>query len=114
MAAVGERVSLWEACLTLTTPNSDGEDEAVTLSASGATEDAAKAALADSLHLRVFEQPIASIVEENPSDYDSQLGFFESIRAEHLSDGRPDSMAAALVWEALYDALETMRTVKLQ
>ena len=81
MAAVGERESLWEACLTLTTPNSDGEDEVVTLSASGATEDAAKAALADVLHQRVFDQPIASNAEENFNDYDSQLSFFESIRA---------------------------------
>ena len=56
------------------------------------------------LHQRVFDQPISSNEEENFGDYDSQLGFFESIRAEHQSEDRPDSMAATLVWEALYDA----------
>ena len=89
----------------------------MTLRVSGATEDAAKAALADSLHQRVLEQPIASNAEENFNDYDSQLGFFESIRGQHqrtVSGDRPDSYAAILLWEALYDALETMRTVKLQ
>ena len=46
MAAVGERMSLWEACLTLQEDeDSDNEDAMVTLRASGATEDAAKAAL---------------------------------------------------------------------
>ena len=115
MAAVGERVSLWEACLTLREDeDSDNEDAAVTLRASGATEDAAKAALADVLHQRVFDQPIASNAEENFNDYDSQLSFFESIRAQHQSKDRPESYAAILLWAALYDALETMRTVKLQ
>ena len=66
MAGVGERISLWEACLTLREDeDSDNEGALVTLRASGATEDAAKAALADVLHQRVFEQPIASNAEEN-------------------------------------------------
>jgi len=115
-AALGEcsiedngRNTLWHASLDL---REDPGDAAalVTLRASGATEDAAKAALAEVLHQRVFGRPIASNPEEN-GDYNSPLGFLESIRMEaEEAEGMPDSMTAALTWEALYEALSTLRT----
>ena len=83
----------------------------MTLRASGATEDAAKAALAEALHQRVFLKPIPTNAAESFNDYDSPLGFLESIRAEGESEEMPESYTAAGVWEALYEALGTLRTV---
>ena len=108
--------SHWEATLTFIGEEDPEEvDEvSVTLRATGTTEDAAKAAVAEALHKHVFEQPISSTETENLNDYDSPLSFLESIRTEHEGGGMPDSMAASLIWDALYEALQTLTTVRLR
>ena len=106
----GNAPALWHASLDLQEDPDDAES-IVTLRAIGATEDAAKAELAEALHQRVFLQPIPTNATESFNDYDSPLGFLESIRAEGESEEMPESYTAAGVWEALYEALGTLRTV---
>lgn len=98
----------WRASLQLQEDPSDSAAR-VTLSVDGkSTKEAATAALAQILHQRVFNQPIATNEKENFNDYTTPVGFIESIRREHASDAMPESMTAASVWEALYDAICTM------
>jgi hypothetical protein len=106
MAAVDVE-DAWEACLELQ-EDPDDETSKVTLCARGPTEDAAKAAVAEALHERVFLKPISSNISENFNDYDSPLSFLDSIRREGEGDELPESYTAAGVWEALFEALRTL------
>jgi hypothetical protein len=98
---------LWSASLQLA---EDPDSVAtVTLSVSGRpSKDAAVAALAEALHQRVFMKEISANDEENLNDYATPLGFIESIKREHDSEERPDSYSAAMIWDALYDAVCTI------
>ena len=65
---------LWQASLQLQEDPDDGESAATVLIAlrgSGATEDAAKAALAEALPERVFLKTISEDVSKNPNDYNT-------------------------------------------
>ena len=74
-----------------------------------ATKEAARAALADLLHQRVFNQPISADEGKNFNDYTTAEGFIQSIQREHESDGMPESLAASMIWDALYEAIRTLK-----
>ena len=66
------------------------------------------------LHRHIFGK---SISEDTFNDYDSPLTFLDSIRAEHErlaeSEVFHESHTARLIWEALYDALGTLRVERV-
>ena len=74
-----------------------------------ATKEAARAALADLLHERVFDQPIsADDVMKNFKDYTTAEGFLQSIEREHESPTSPTN-ASRMIWRALYEAICTLK-----
>jgi hypothetical protein len=100
---------LWRATLQL---KEDPDDSAsvVTLSVDRqASKEAATAALAEVLHQRVFNKPISSDKGQNYNDYTSPEGFVESIRREHEADDVPASYTAGMIWEALHEAIGTLK-----
>ena len=109
-AAVAASVTRWHASLELR--EDPGGEATATLRAEGDSEQAARAALAEVLHERVFCAAIAAETAQNFNNYDSPLSFLESIRAEHeaVEAGESaDSYAANLIWDALWEALCTLR-----
>lgn len=109
MANESDTTSAWTAALEMQMDPEGGDETKIALYAHGATEEAAKAAVAEVLHEEIFSKPISQNINENLNDYDSPLGFLDSIQREHDQPDRPDSYTAALIWEALYDALQTLR-----
>lgn len=103
---------VWRATLQL---KEDPDDDASTVTLSvdrQASKEAATAALAEVLHQRVFSKPISTDEGQNCGDYNSPEGFIESIRRErreHDADNFPDSITATLIWEALYEAIGTLK-----